>query len=180
MNKKALVFLIILVGLAYLSSMSYAQSEDVPLAKYLHPVQLDSMDVILLAIDILYQDEMAQARMHVLTDAFNSALSKTGLFTTGQVDLSKLDLFNYSLRYLEYDDSTNKIEMVFDISENILNTRTTEGLKQFMASCFSPLSEVIGRVIPEFDVKRDLRVGFYSVQDREKRVGKYENGEYVL
>jgi hypothetical protein len=179
-DKLVASFLIILACITLWSVDSFAQDKSVPLQKYLKPIQLDSLDAILLLVDVMYRDHMNQQRIIALTQAYNEALSKTGAFTTGEVNLQKLDIFNFFYGAIGYDDSTNKIQILFYVSNNIVNTRTSEGLKQFMASCFAPLTNLIGKLVSEFDEKRDLYVEFYSMENPEKKIAKYENGAYIF
>ena len=178
MFKKLLCCLAVFMFITLGSVVSFAQPKSVPLAKYLKPVQLDSLDLILLAADMMYRDELSQKRMVALTEAFNKEINK-GVLDKRGVDLSKLDIFNYNLNYIDYDDSTKKIEIRFDISE-IVNIRPFEAQKQFFSSCFDRLIEILSSLIPEFDEKRDLYVEFYSWDNPEKRIARYENGSYIF
>ena len=180
MFNKLVCFVLVIACLTICSVDSFAQTESAPLAKYLKPVQLDSLDVILGVVDMMYRDFVSQMRLGAFVKAHNERIRNARLFETSEVDLSKLDIFNYFFVTLAYNDSMKKIGASFLITDNVVNSKTNEGLKQFMASCFDQLTKFISALVPEFDEKRDFYVEFSSVENPNKKVATYLNGNYVF
>jgi hypothetical protein len=131
-----------------------------------------------LRIEIQERERLKEFQFHQMAQAINQVLSKAVPKDKPFLELSNLEVFNYSLAGIALEESSQRIEISVLVNQRFLDQKTEVEKKRFFSECFRLASQKLAKAFVDYDEYRDLVVRFYPLEFAEQPLVVYQEGGY--
>ena len=178
--RKTSVPLILLVSFFMVSSLP-AQTGRLFLKAQDGYSELQKLQIQLacLKIEIQEKDRLKEFQFHQLAQEINRAINRATPGPEAHVDLSSLEVFNYTLAGISPEEERQRIVVSILADRKFVEQKSEVEQKRFLSDCFRLISQKLSKNFVDFDEYRDLAVKFYPLDYEAEPFVEYREGGYI-
>ncbi|OGC77975.1 MAG: hypothetical protein A2Z27_01575 [candidate division Zixibacteria bacterium RBG_16_50_21] len=142
--------------------------------------EIDKLKIQLscLRVELQERERLKEFQFHQLAQSINQALSNSTPQSRTFVELSNLDVFNYSMAGITLEEVNQKIAISILVNQKFVDQKSEVEKKRFYSECFRLASQKLAKVFVDYDEYRDLVVRFYPLEFAEQPLAVYQEGGY--
>lgn len=137
------------------------------------------VQLLCLKIEIQERERLKEFQFHQMAQEMNRALNWTNPLDKPHVDLTNLDVFNYSLATINLDEEKQQIVVSILANQKFVDQKPGAEQRKFLTDCFRLISQRLAKIFVDYDEYRDLVVQFYPLEFDEQPFAEYKEGGYI-
>lgn len=132
-----------------------------------------------LKVETQEKDRLKEFQFHQLAQEINRAINRTTPPPDAHVDLSSLEVFNYTLAGINLEEERQQIAVSILADRKFVEQKSEVEQKRFLSDCFRLISQKLAKNFVDFDEYRDLVVRFYPLNYDSEPFVEYREGGYI-
>ncbi len=137
------------------------------------------LQIVCLRIELQERERLKEFQFHQLAQEINRLQNRVDLKEKPGVDLSSLEVFNYSLAGIAIDEENQEVAVFILANQKYLRQKSEVEQKRFLSDCFRLISQKLSKAFVDFDEYRDLVVKFYPLDYEAEPFVVYKEGGYI-
>jgi|GEM_PF-4742981 len=132
-----------------------------------------------LKVEVQEKDRLKEFQFHQLAQEINRAINRSTPPPEAHVDLSSLEVFNYTLAGINLEEERQQIVVAILADRKYVEQKSEVEQKRFLSDCFRLISQKLAKNFVDFDEYRDLVVKFYPLDYDAEPFVEYREGTYI-
>jgi hypothetical protein len=137
------------------------------------------LQIACLKIELQERERLKEFQFHQLAQEINRLQNRVEIKEKPGVDLSSLEVFNYSLAGIAIDEENQQVVVSILANQKYLRQKSDVEQKRFLSDCFRLISQKLSKALVDYDEYRDLVVRFYPLDYESEPFVEYKEGGYI-
>ncbi|MCI0531153.1 MAG: hypothetical protein L0Y74_04285 [candidate division Zixibacteria bacterium] len=142
-------------------------------------IQKIQIELACLRIEMEEKERLKDFQLYQMAQEVNKALNWSNPLDRPHVDLSQLDVFNYSLNSIAFDIDNQQVVVSVLANQNFVDQKPSAEQRRFLADSFRLASQKLAHHFLDYDEYRDLIVNYYTMDFPDEPFAVYKEGGFT-